>query len=248
MNISEIFSDSFKYPVSDIKKFAIFGIVVVLATLNVSIANSSVLQIILNVVSFVAIILILGYGLDVVKYAFKKSDELPDFDFKTGFVNGLKLFVIQFCYFIVPLILVYITAYFSGFLQSLAGIIKSYYETGIYSISNSFLTSMSITVVTAIVLFVIFMLFSSIGMARLSKYDDIFEAVNISKVFKDLKKIGKSIGWLILLMIVGFIITLVGAGISVIIPVAGSIIASFIVMSYFYLFYYRCVGLLYSNI
>ena len=94
MNISEIFSDSFKYPVSDIKKFAIFGIVVVLATLNVSIANSSVLQIILNVVSFVAIILILGYGLDVVKYAFKKSDELPDFDFKTGFVNGLKLFVI----------------------------------------------------------------------------------------------------------------------------------------------------------
>ena len=132
----------------------------------------------------------------------------------------------------------------------MAGIIKSYYETGIYSISNSFLTSMSITVVTAIVLFVIFMLFSSIGMARLSKYGDIFEAVNISKVFKDLKKIGiaKSIGWLILLMIVGFIITLVGAGISVIIPVAGSIIASFIVMSYFYLFYYRCVGLLYSNI
>ena len=159
MNISEIFSDSFKYPVSDIKKFAIFGIVVVLATLNVSIANSSVLQIILNVVSFVAIILILGYGLDVVNYAFRKSDELPDFDFKTGFVNGLKLFVIQFCYFIVPLILVYITAYFSGFLQSLAGIIKSYYETGIYSISNSsFLTSMSITAVTAIVL-VIFMLF-----------------------------------------------------------------------------------------
>jgi hypothetical protein len=34
----------------------------------------------------------------------------------------------------------------------------------------------------------------------------------------------------------------------VIIPVAGSIIASFIVMSYFYLFYYRGVGLLYSNI
>lgn len=94
------------------------------------------------------------------------------------------------------------------------------------------------------------MLFSSIGMARLSKYDDIFEAVNTSKVFKNLKKIGiaKSIGWLILLMIVGFIITLVGAGISVIIPVAGSIIASFIVMSYFYLFYYRCVALLYSNI
>ena len=27
MNISEIFSDSFKYPVSDIRKFAIFGIV-----------------------------------------------------------------------------------------------------------------------------------------------------------------------------------------------------------------------------
>ena len=88
MNISEIFSDSFKYPVSDIRKFAIFGIVVVLATLNVSIANSSVLQIILNVVSFVAIILILGYGLDVVNYAFRKSDDLPDFDFKTGFGNG----------------------------------------------------------------------------------------------------------------------------------------------------------------
>lgn len=103
MNISEIFSDSFKYPVSDIRKFAIFGIVVVLATLNVSIANSSVLQIILNVVSFVAIILILGYGLDVVNYAFRKCDDLPDFDFKTGFVNGLKLFVIQFCYFIVPI-------------------------------------------------------------------------------------------------------------------------------------------------
>ena len=37
MNISEIFSDSFKYPVSDIKKFAIFGIVVVFSySFNVS--------------------------------------------------------------------------------------------------------------------------------------------------------------------------------------------------------------------
>ena len=244
MNISEIFSDSFKYPIIDIRKFAIFGIVVVLATLNVSAANSSVLQIILNVVSFVAIILVLGYGLDVVKYGFKQANELPDFDFKTGFVNGLKLFVIQFCYLIVPLILIYITAYLSGFLQSLAGIMKSYYETGMYSISNSFLTSMAVTFIIAVVLSIVFMLFANIGMARLAKYDDIFEAVNLSKVFKDLKKIG----WLIVLMIAGFIIILAGVGISMIIPFAGSIIASFIVISYFYLFYYRCVGLLYSNI
>lgn len=151
---------------------------------------------------------------------------------------------------IVPLILIYITAYLSGFLQSLAGIMKSYYETGMYSISNSFLTSMAVTFIIAVVLSIVFMLFANIGMARLAKYDDIFEAVNLSKVFKDLKKIGiaKSIGWLIVLMIAGFIIILAGVGISMIIPFAGSIIASFIVISYFYLFYYRCVGLLYSNI
>ena len=122
---------------------------------------------------------------------------------------------------------------------------KSYYETGMYSISNSFLTSMAVTFIIAVVLSIVFMLFANIGMARLAKYDDIFEAVNLSKVFKDLKKIGiaKSIGWLIVLMIVGFIIILIGVGISMIIP-----FASFIVLSYFYLFYYRCVGLLYSNI
>ena len=89
---------------------------------------------------------------------------------------------------IVPLILIYITAYLSGFLQSLAGIMKSYYETGMYSISNSFLTSMAVTFIIAVVLSIVFMLFANIGMARLAKYDDIFEAVNLSKVFKDLKR------------------------------------------------------------
>lgn len=249
MNISEIFCNSFKYPFSDIKKFAIFGIIVVLATINLAIANS-ILQIIFNVVSFVAVILVWGYGLNVVKCGFKESNELPDFNFKINFVNGLKLFVLQCCYYIVPLILVYITAYFSGFLQALVDLANSYFETGVYSFSNVFLTSMTITIIVAIVLFIVFALFANIGMARLAKYDDIFEGINISKVFKDLKKIGiaKTIGWLIVLVIIGFILMLIGVGISIVIPVVGSIIASFIVISYLYLFYYRCVGLLYSNI
>jgi hypothetical protein len=250
MNIGEIFSDSFKYPFSDIKKFAIFGILVVLATINLSIANSSILQVIFNIISFVAIILVLGYGLNVVKCGFEKVNELPSLNFKTDFVNGLKLFVLQCCYYIVPLILVYITAYCSGFLQALVDVANTYLETGVYSFSNVFLTSMTITIIVAIVLFIVFALFSNIGMARLAKYGDIFEGINISKVVKDLKKIGisKTIGWLIVLVIVGFILILVGIGISMIIPVVGSVIASFIVISYLYLFYYRCVGLLYSNI
>lgn len=81
---------------------------------------------------------------------------------------------------------------------------------------------MAVTFIIAVVLSIVFMLFANIGMARLAKYDDIFEAVNLSKVFKDLKKIGiaKSIGWLIVLMIAGFIIILAGVGISMIIPFA----------------------------
>ncbi len=250
MNISEIFSNSFKYPFSNIKKFAIFGIIVVLATINLFMANNSILQIIFNIVSFIAIILVLGYGLNVVKYGFNEINELPNFNFKIDFVNGLKLFVLQCCYYIIPLILVYITAYFSGFLQALVDLVSSYYETGVYSFSNMFLTSMTITTVVAIILSIIFALFANIGMARLAKYDDIFEGINISKVFKDLKKIGiaKTIGWLIVLIIVGFILMFIGVGISIVIPFVGSVIASFIVISYLYLFYYRCVGLLYSNI
>ena len=162
----------------------------------------------------------------------------------------MKLFVLQCCYYIIPLILVYITAYSSGFLQALVDLANSYYETGVYSFSNIFLTSMAITTIVAIILSIVFALFANIGMARLAKYDDIFEGINISKVFKDLKKIGiaKTIGWLIVLIIVGFILMFIGVGISMIIPFVGSIIASFIVISYLYLFYYRCVGLLYSNI
>lgn len=250
MNITEIFSNSFKYPFSNIKKFAIFGIIVVLASINFSIANNSILQIIFNIISFVALILVLGYGLNVVNYGFKEIDELPDFNFKIDFVNGLKLFVLQCCYYIIPLILVYITAYSSGFLHALVDLIISYYETGVYSFSNMFLTSMAITIIVAIILFIVFALFANIGMARLAKYDDIFEGINVSKVFKDLKKIGiaKTIGWLIVLVIVGFILMFIGVGVSMVIPFVGSIIASFIVISYLYLFYYRCVGLLYSNI
>ena len=61
-------------------------------------------------------------------------------------------------------------------------------KTGVYSFSNVFLTSMTITIIVAIVLFIVFALFSNIGMARLTKYGDIFEGINISKVIKDLKK------------------------------------------------------------
>ena len=61
-------------------------------------------------------------------------------------------------------------------------------KTGVYSFSNVFLTSMTITIIVAIVLFIVFALFSNIWMARLAKYGDIFEGINISKVIKDLKK------------------------------------------------------------
>ena len=110
------------------------------------------------------------------------------------------------------------------------------------------LASMGIVVIIAIILAIIFGIFAIIGLCRLAKSESIGDALSFGKVWEDIRNIGilKIIGYLILLWILLFLISIV-IGIISIIPFVGAIIAALILYPYMTFLMYRSLGLLYSD-
>ncbi len=101
MNLSEILSESFKYPLSNLKRMLILGI---LLALNILIIPA---------------ILSMGYYIRIIESSFQGSNELPPFnEWGKMFTDGLKYIVVLLIYlgipafiaFMVLIILIYIFA------------------------------------------------------------------------------------------------------------------------------------------
>ncbi|MBV1767205.1 MAG: DUF4013 domain-containing protein, partial [Methanobacterium sp.] len=91
MDIGEIYSDAIQYPSSDWKKVIILGIITILSIL------------------IVPIFLVMGYVFRALKASIAGSEELPEFDeWGDMLVDGLKVFLVGFVYFLIPAIILFI--------------------------------------------------------------------------------------------------------------------------------------------
>ncbi len=238
MSLSQIILDSIKYPFSDLTKFFIVGIIALLAGISSVFSSFGVdsvfLLLIGAAVSLIFTFVLSGYGLSVLKNAMSGYDEVPDLDPATNFMEGIKVFVINFVYFLIPLIITVILALITGAIGQ-----------GLHNI----FAALGVTAIVAIILFIFFAFFEIIALARFAKTNELSDAFNLSAVFEDMKSIG-ILKILALTIIVAIVILIAYMILSVLnfIPYIGIIIAEIIAGAFVLLFYNRAIGLLCADL
>ena len=269
MQLGEIFTDALKYPLSDYKNWMIVGVVAVCCGLQAVFAQLGIynqtLYTALSAISLILIIVLMGYGLSVIKEAIDFEDEIPAFDWVKNFVDGIKYIVVAFVYFIIPMIIVSIIGILLGGgplsqiftesnMQKFAALNGTVTQADILSIVpqgvwNSLFTAIAVTAIIAIVFFIVFAIFEYIAVCRMAKYDSLGEAFRVREIYSDIREIGilKIIAYLIIAILISSIAGMICAFISAI-PYVGIIIAALVGYSFIFLFNNRALGLLYSDV
>lgn len=229
MDIGEIVSDSIKYPTSDWKKVLILGALFLASILVITIP--------------ITIPLVLGYGFRALKASIAGADDLPDFDeWGEMFVDGLKVFVVQFVYFLIPALIIII-----GSWASIAALFATA-SSGVVTDPTAFLGIMSFTVIIGGIVAIIFGLIATIALANMAYNDsELGAAFRFSEIMEIISQIGwvDYIIWYVVIIIISMIIGFI-AGILSIIPILGFLIAILVVYPYMQLFFYRALALLYA--
>lgn len=236
MEISEIFNDALRYPFNNIKALVIYfilGIILGIAiagTIAAIVAGNALNNalavigsgIIGIIIALLLGFLITGYELDIVKYGINREDRGPEIDFVRQFINGVKLFVVNIVYFLIPTIIAAILA-----------VIFQHW----------------LSIIITAVLFIIFAFAAFMGQCRLAKTEDIGYALNIGEALGDIAKIGvlKLIIFIIVIFIIAFLLSFIGSAISQWNSIIGGIITG-IIGVYITFFASRATGLLYSEV
>lgn len=266
LNLREIIMDAIKYPISDIRKFLIFCALIILMSLSAVLPSyglkDNTLSIVLSLVTLIVSLIVLGYSIEVIKGGTEGDDTLPDFDYVKQFVIGVKALILDIIYFIIPLILTIIVASASGLFSSFTEIVYVAVDaianetTNVTTIiaavpkstMNTFTNALSVTIVVAIILFIIFSLMSFTAQVRFAKTGSGTEGLRFRQILKDMRKIGfiKIIITLIVIYLITFVMALVITLIGLI-PYIGVFIGIFLGVPFILLFLYRAIGLLYAD-
>lgn len=266
MNLREIIIDAIKYPISDTRKFLIFCALIILMSLSTILPSyglkNGTLTLILSLVTLIVLFMVLGYSVEVIKGGTEGVDTLPDFDFVKQFVMGIKAFVLELIYFIIPVVLAIIVASASGLFSSFTKIVYASTDAITNGASNltmimaaipqstmnTFTNALTVTLIVAIILFIIFSLMSFTGMVRFAKYGSGTEGLRFREILKDMSKVGfvKIIVTLIVIYIIAVALALVVVLIGLI-PFIGVFIGMFVGVPFILLFLYRAIGLLYAD-
>lgn len=236
MELGEIFSDALVYPFNNLKALVIYlilGIILGIAlagTIGGILAGNAMNNIwavigsgIIGIIIALFLgFLISGYELDIIKYGIERNPDGPGVDFVRQFINGVKLFVVQIVYMIVPIII-----------GAILAIIFQHWLSGL------------ITLIVAIV----FSLALIMAQCRLAKTEDLGSALAIGEAIGDISKVG--IGKLILFIIIVLVISIILYFIVGLIVnwnnTIGGILAG-ILGVYIVFFTSRALGLLYSDV
>jgi len=249
MNITEIFKDSFNYATKDWVKILILGLfvigIVILAFLTTVTAIFrevflSVFVVIITVLYVILVALIYnGYSLSIIKDTISGSDaDLPEFDWFTNLIDGLKVLLVNIVYMIVPFIVGVVLVLIMGvsFTQLTS--------------SNAAILTSSMFVVNIIItiLAILFTLLAMIATARLAETGELSSIIEFEKIFETISNIGwgNYIVWFIIFYILIMLITFVTALINFI-PLIGTIIFVLIVPGFLNIFKSRAIGLIYNE-
>ena len=266
MNLREIIMDAIKFPISDTRKFLIFCALIIIMSLSTVLPSYGVkdntLSLILTLVTLIVAIIVLGYCVEVIKSGTDGDDTLPDFDYVKQFVNGIKALILDIIYFIIPAIITIIVASATGLFTSFTKIVyisidaMSKNANNLTTIMaavpkttmNTFTNALTITLIVAIILFIIFSLMSFTGLVRFAKTGSGTEGLRFRQILRDMSKVGliKIIVTLIVIYIIAFVLSLI-IGLIGLIPYIGVFIGIFVGVPFMLLFLYRAIGLLYAD-
>jgi hypothetical protein len=237
MGLKEIFSDSIRYPFTDVSKFVILGFFALIAAMSTILTDYTLdgaVMAVSGVVSFIAGLLISGYGVSIVKSAIEKSGDVPGISFVGNIVDGVKVIVITLIYYAIPTIAVIVMALLS--------------TMGFWANEHVFF-GLGLTVIAiGIVLYLLFAIMADVAVARFAKTGEFSDALALREVFRDIKRIGifKIIGFVIVLFIIIVAVAAVMALIGLI-PYVGVLISSFVGGAYLIFLTNRAFGLLYAD-
>lgn len=236
MEITEIFGDALGYPFNNIKSLVIYlvlGIILGLvfgATLGgiifgasagniIALLGSATLGIIVTL--FIGFV-IAGYGLDIVEYGINRNDGAPEVDFVGQFIKGIKLFVVEFIYLLIPILI-----------SSILAIIFQHWITSIISL----------------ILSIIFGFALLMGECRLAKTGELGYALAIPDAIADISKVGlvKVILFMIVLVVIVVVLFAIGMFVSRWNSIVGGLFLG-IIGVYISFFTARATGLLYSDV
>lgn len=229
MDIGYLTSDAMKYPSRDFKKVIILGL--------------------LFLISFLIIpaFLVIGYVFRVIKWSIAGVDELPEFDeWGEMFMDGLKIFVVELVYFIVPSIIMFMGIWASiGSFISISASESNLAPAAVYSAFSV----MGGLLILGVVVALIFGVFFIIGVANMAYYNgELVAAFRFREIMDIIKAIGwvDFIIWYVMMILVamgaGFIATFIG-----LIPILGWFLIILVLYPYLYLLYARAIGLLFVS-
>ncbi|MBQ2613653.1 MAG: DUF4013 domain-containing protein [Methanobrevibacter sp.] len=236
MELGEILSDALSYPFQNIKAlviYAILGIILGIAIagtlggIMAGMAADNVLAVLGSGVIGIVIALLIGfiitgYELDIIKYGIERDYGAPGIDFIRQFFNGVKFFVVNLVYMIIPIIISAILAVI--FQHWLSGLL-----TAIISIIFAFALMM--------------------GQCRLAKTEDLSYALSIGEAIGDISKVGivKVVLFVVLMFVISFVLLLIVGLINQWNATVGGILLG-ILGVYLVFFNGRATGLLYSDV
>ncbi|MBR6023913.1 MAG: DUF4013 domain-containing protein [Methanobrevibacter sp.] len=245
MEIGEIISESFKYPLNNSTEFlkvaALFVLLVIPAIFSafMLMSNDSSLAIVSSIILMICYLIFGliagGYFLSVMKEGIERSGLIPEYDFAKNIVDSIKVWVLGFIFSLIPMIIIFILAFL---VVGIGG-----------SNQNALGAGMVILVIVALILEIIFCIFLTIAILRLAHYDSLSEALSVSALREDLSAIGIG-NFILVYIILGLIagvILFVGVFIMLI-PIIGSIIFLMLIIPYVYLALSYGFGLMYSEI
>ena len=275
MEITEIIKESFIFPANNLKALAIYiaitfvmGILVAGGIFSaLGIQNSAlygILSFILFIIALLVGFVLSGYEIDIIKTGIDLEDLAPDFDWKADLIRGIKAIIVAIVYFIIPAIITLIVAFITNVPGNIVNVTQYINQTAVNAngtvVANSVLEmvpasvmsglvgSITITLLVAAVLFIIFSFIQVMANSRLANTDSLGEALNIPEAVKDISRIG--VGKVLATLILVFIVSLViGAILSAVYQQVPQLsILNIIVTPYLMFFTNRATGLLYSDI
>jgi hypothetical protein len=224
MNLNEILSNSFRYPLSNVKRMLVLGLLLATSIL------------------IVPAIFAYGYLLRIIEYSFNGSNELPPFeDWGRMFVDGLK-------YILVFIIYVGIPAFIAGFISVMILLAQYPRVMGV----NDFLLVMGIVSIIIVAVPYILSLIAIPNMAYYEM--NLSKAFEFKYLFKIIEKIGwpKYISAVVIILVFtilssGFSFYLQSLHLSPIMNYGISGIISLFIGSYLLAFRGRLFALLYTE-
>ena len=275
MEIIDIIKDSFMFPANNLTALAIYiaitFVIGILAGIGAAVgalaANSGAFVIVAAIMFILALVVsfvLAGYEVDIVKTGIDLEDVAPSIDFKNDLVRGIKAIIVAIVYFIIPAIITLIVAFLTNVPGNIVNVMGYVNQTVANSngtvVANTVLEmvpkdvmgnlvgSLSITLLIALVLFIIFSFFHYMANARLANTDSLGEALNIPEAFRDISRIGygKVIATVILMVIIVSAITGILSFVYGKIPMLS--ILNIIVTPFLMFALNRANGLLYSDI